>query len=104
LGLSHEVKRPGGWRDAASGRFSFKHLEVARRWTTVGHASPKPGQFLGAPLFDGQSSAPSSSSIGLFLIGPRMPRGRRTGGDQLRPPSLERVSMPHQQRGLGPTL
>ena len=57
-----------------------------------------------ASVLDGQSSAPSGSSTGLFLIGPRMPRGRRSGADQLRPPSCERISMPHQRRGLGPTL
>ena len=88
-----------GWieprvRDARSDSFCHAPPWVRSRWQCQNSAS----------VLDGQSSAPSGSSTGLFLIGPSMPRGRRAGSDQLRPPSCERISMPHQRRGLGPTL
>src|SRR2546427_12029972 len=47
---------------------------------------------------------PSESRTGLFLIGPRMPSGRRRASDHVRPWSREVRTMPHQRCGLGPTL
>ena len=32
------------------------------------------------------------------------PSGRRTGESQVRPPSCDRMAMPHHSLGLGPTL
>ena len=55
-------------------------------------------------LLEGLSQEPSASSIGLFLIGPRMPSGRRRGSDQVVPPSSEAMTSPHQRLGLRPTL
>ena len=42
--------------------------------------------------------------MGLFLIGPRMPSGSRRGADQVAPPSLDVINMPHHFSGVGPTL
>src|SRR5262245_10044208 len=55
-------------------------------------------------VLDGHSSSPPSSSIGLFLMGPRTPFGSRRASLQVFPPSVEVLSMPHQAEGLGPTL
>src|SRR5687768_1148082 len=52
----------------------------------------------------GASRVPSASCTGLFLIGPRMPFGKRRASVQLRPPSPDVRSIPHQVCGLGPTL
>jgi hypothetical protein len=62
--------------------------------------------FSGVPTsrLDGASQLPSRVTNILFLIGPRMPSGRRVGGLQWRPPSVEVMTMPHQSRGLGPIL
>ena len=48
--------------------------------------------------------SPFFSCTGLFLIGPRMPSGRRRAADQVVPPSVEVLNSPHQRCGLGPTL
>ena len=50
------------------------------------------------------TSVPSASRTGLFLIGPRMPSGRRRASLQVRPLSRDVRTMPHQVCGLGPTL
>src|SRR5438045_3360586 len=55
-------------------------------------------------VLDPQSNVPSARSTGLFLIGPRIPCGRRRGFDQLLPWSSEVISMPHHFSGLWPTL
>src|ERR1700730_1570428 len=47
---------------------------------------------------------PSSRRTGLFLIGPRMPAGKRRAPGHVRPPSWEVRTMPHQVWGLVPTL
>src|ERR1043166_8372852 len=47
---------------------------------------------------------PLGSRTGLFLMGPRIPSGRRVGAVQDRPPSCDAIHMPHQRAGLGPTL
>ncbi len=52
----------------------------------------------------GQRRSPSVSCTGLFLIGPRMPSGKRRAAPQVRPLSCEVRSMPHQVPGEGPTL
>src|SRR5262249_42566335 len=52
----------------------------------------------------GQRRSPPGNCTGLVLIGPRVPSGRRRASDQVLPPSSEVFSMPHQERGLGPTL
>src|ERR1044072_3498022 len=46
----------------------------------------------------------SESFTGLFLIGPRIPSGRRVASLQLRPWSFDVRDMPHQVCGEGPTL
>src|SRR5882762_8899142 len=50
------------------------------------------------------TSVSSESRTGLFLIGPRMPSGRRRASDHVRAWSCEVRTMPHQRCGLGPTL
>src|SRR6267143_4799247 len=47
---------------------------------------------------------PSESCTGLFLIGPRMPSGRRRASLHVRPLSRDVRAIPHQPWGLGPTL
>src|SRR4051812_16380912 len=55
-------------------------------------------------VLDPATMVPSASCTGLFLIGPRMPLGRRRALLQLRPSSaLVRIS-PHHSSGDGPTL
>src|SRR5262245_37449871 len=49
-------------------------------------------------------SVPSESRTGLFLIGPRIPSGRRRASLHVRPLSREVRTMPHHVCGLGPTL
>src|SRR5436190_20873608 len=46
---------------------------------------------------------PSESCTGLFLIGPRMPSGRRRASLHVRPPSRDVRPIPNQPQGLGPT-
>ena len=48
--------------------------------------------------------SPFSNWTGLFLMGPKMPSGRRSGSDQVFPPSAEVITIPHHSWGLGPTL
>src|SRR5438132_4226298 len=50
------------------------------------------------------TSVPSESCTGLFLTGPRMPSGKRRAPLQVRPPSWDVRTIPHQLCGLGPTL
>src|SRR5687767_7489648 len=52
----------------------------------------------------GATMVPSESCTGLFLIGPRMPSGRRRASLHVRPPSVLVRSIPHQASGDGPTL
>src|SRR5687767_1060094 len=52
----------------------------------------------------GETMVPSASCTGLFLIGPRMPSGRRRASLHVRPPSVLVRSIPHQASGDGPTL
>src|SRR5437868_3596075 len=47
------------------------------------------------------SRVPSASRTGLFLIGPRMPSGRRRASLHVRPLSREVRAIPHQVWGLG---
>ena len=53
---------------------------------------------------DPATMVPSASCKGLFLMGPRMPSGRRRGVLHVRPSSADVITMPHHSRGLGPTL
>src|SRR6185369_8020654 len=52
----------------------------------------------------GATMVPSASCTGLFLIGPRMPSGRRRASLHVRPPSLLARTSPHHSSGDGPTL
>src|SRR5215217_3725450 len=52
----------------------------------------------------GATMVPSASCTGLFLIGPRMPSGRRRASLQVRPPSPLVRSIPHHSSGDGPAL
>ena len=53
---------------------------------------------------EGSKRFPLSNKTGLFFIGPKKPSGNFSGSDHESPPSLERINMPHQVDGLGPTL
>src|SRR6476646_1028258 len=55
-------------------------------------------------VLDGARMVPSASCTGLFLIGPRMPSGRRRPSLHVRPPSMLVRTIPHHASGLGPTL
>src|SRR5687768_15888396 len=55
-------------------------------------------------LLVGERMVPSASCTGLFLIGPRMPSGRRRAALQVRPPSVLVRTSPHHVCGEGPTL
>lgn len=55
-------------------------------------------------VLEGHSKSPSGNCTGLFLMGPKMPSGSLRGSSQVRPPSLDFVSMPHHLLGDGPTL
>ena len=46
-------------------------------------------------VLDGESHPPSVSTTGLFLIGPRMPSGKRSGFVQVLPASEDDIVMPH---------
>src|SRR6266852_1103131 len=52
----------------------------------------------------GLTIAPSVRRTGLFLIGPRVPSGKRRTPVHVRPPSRDVRTMPHQLWGLVPTL
>src|SRR5487761_1591413 len=58
----------------------------------------------GDSVLDGQSNSPPANSIGLFLIGPSTPSGRRCGFDHDLPPSVDDMSIPHHELGAGPAL
>src|SRR5688572_20614087 len=60
--------------------------------------------FSGVSVLVGLISVPSRSRNGLFLIGPRMPSGRRCASLHVWPPSFDVRVMPHHVCGLGPTL
>src|SRR5688572_22781056 len=47
---------------------------------------------------------PSASRTGLFLIGPRIPSGKRRASPHVRPSSFDVRIIPHHARGFGPTL
>ena len=47
---------------------------------------------------------PSAISIGWFLTGPMIPSGNGSGSAQVRPSSEDRVNIPRQLDGEGPTL
>ena len=55
-------------------------------------------------LLEGHSRSPLASCTGLFLIDPKVPSGKRRGGDQVRPPSSLVMSIPHHVLGEGPAL
>jgi hypothetical protein len=47
---------------------------------------------------------PEAISIGWFLTGPMIPSGNGSGAAQVRPSSADRMSIPRQRAGEGPTL
>src|SRR4029450_11668885 len=49
-------------------------------------------------------TVPSASRTGLFLMGPRMPSGRRRASLHVFPASCDVRIIPHHVCGLGPTL
>src|SRR5258706_16252937 len=60
--------------------------------------------FSGVSTLVGQRMSPLASWTGLFLIGPRMPSGRRRAVLHVWPPSADVLISPHHFCGLGPTL
>src|SRR2546428_13814521 len=52
----------------------------------------------------GLITVPSAKRTALFLIGPRMPSGKRRAPDHVRAWSREVRTMPHHRCRLGPTL
>src|SRR5260221_12672851 len=52
----------------------------------------------------GATIIPSRSRTGLFLMGPRMPSGKRRTPAHVRPRSRDVRTMPHHVWGLGPTF
>ncbi len=55
-------------------------------------------------VLDGQSKSPLLKRIGLFLMGPQIPSGKRYLSVQLLPLSVDEVTSPHQSEQFGPTL
>src|SRR5260221_10418469 len=55
-------------------------------------------------VLEGARMVIAASWTGLFLIGPNIPSGRRTGADQVLPSSTEVDNIPHHCCTVGPTL
>src|SRR5438874_9988571 len=98
LGWMASIRVPS----AAAGGYAFVHVTplsaLRSKCTRQALGRSADSVLLGA------TSVPSESRTGLFLIGPSIPSGRRRASLHVRPLSPDVRTMPHQARGLGPTL